>query len=185
MAGPTNARQHLREEPDALAAHVRICAGGPQQCGFLPRYSTWHRGDDTCKSGFGAPCQGVALARSQFAAISMRARPTRERGRLARIGLGTEVTNPAREGSAQLAKEWPGSQPVRSNKDACESHPGARASRPQRTWYRGDDTCKAGSAHPAKEWPWIAACSHQEGRVGDPPGSAGVSPASARLTGEA
>ena len=38
MAGPTNARQHLREEPDALAAHVRICAGGPQQCGFLPRY---------------------------------------------------------------------------------------------------------------------------------------------------
>ena len=49
MAGPTNARQHLREEPDALAAHVRICAGGPQQCGFLPRYTTWHDGTNPAR----------------------------------------------------------------------------------------------------------------------------------------
>ena len=34
---PTTGRQHLREEPDALTAHVQICAGGPQQWGLLPR----------------------------------------------------------------------------------------------------------------------------------------------------
>ena len=69
MAGPTNARQHLREEPDALAAHVRICAGGPQQCGFLPRYPYLPPRRSTLRAGVasvgaeGVPWRGSRLIR--------------------------------------------------------------------------------------------------------------------------
>ena len=77
MAGPTNARQHLREEPDALAAHVRICAGGPQQCGFLPRYAA-----PLVATGF--PCDLATLHAFCWEKEKSAKRPTRERGRLAR-----------------------------------------------------------------------------------------------------
>ncbi len=103
MAGPTNARQHLREEPDALAAHVRICAGGPQQCGFLPRYALPLRVTLVlCDGASGRPAGGNPMgtaeteSRRRFRSTRVeemaeavpgpvRARATRQRGRPARM----------------------------------------------------------------------------------------------------
>ena len=55
----------------------------------------------------GAPGHGRAVHVRLFAATRLRAGPPRERGRLARIGPGHRVTNPARVDSPHLAKEWP------------------------------------------------------------------------------
>ena len=69
-------------------------------------HRTWQYGNEPPEGGFAAPCNGVVVDGGLLARTRLRAGRSRERGRLARIGPGNMVTNPARADSPHLAMEW-------------------------------------------------------------------------------
>ena len=122
--GPPLLRRRPRD-----AAHPGARASRP--------HWTWQDGYEPCKGGLGAPCKGLTVDERLPAAITSRAGPTRERGRLARIRPGKMDTNPAKEGSLRFTRKWPRMAGVAPTRLRAGPTTAPLRPRPQRSGRRG------------------------------------------------
>ena len=128
-----------------LFAGIRLRARRPRSRGDSRPHKSWHEGREPRKGGFGALCEGVAVAGRLFAGIRMRARRPRSRGDSRPHKAWHEGREPRKGGFGALCEGVAVDGRLFAGIRLRARRPRSRGdSRPHKSWHEGREPRKGG-----------------------------------------